>query len=376
MQTTDECDEELEIDLATLVASSSKFIFLKRLLEEEILKNKKKMLLFSGFDYALDCCEAVLENLGIQYVRLDGRTSIAMRKYNVYRFMHREQYKVFVMATRAGGEGITLTTAEVVCFLDLDFNPQVTAQAESRTHRIGQTRPVTVYKLCTKGTVEAQMEHRIHKKIYLAVKIIDDFSEITTSDMFSGPAESEMDSIRRLIQRSANYISIQTFNPEQLLAMQWNSILDVCKEEPGYDFVDTFETPSLSPSSPTADDDFKEQERAWLSRSGKIQTGLFDGQLFRPRRSTMNYGGIPTDLSRKDRRIGKKRVLFDEDIGYWVSKESMLCKDWEAVPTMTPHIQISEPKVRMKHLEVSFLDLVPLSLRLCFDLPNCYKINY
>lgn len=70
--------------------------------------------------------------MGISYVRLDGNTSYGLRKYNTFRFQKKDEYKVFVMATRAGGEGITLTWAEVVVFLDSDWNPQVTAQAEAR----------------------------------------------------------------------------------------------------------------------------------------------------------------------------------------------------------------------------------------------------
>ena len=54
--------------------------------------------------------------------------------------------------------------------MDEDWNPQITLQAEARAHRIGQTQKVTVYKLCTQGTVEEQMLGRIRKKLYLATK--------------------------------------------------------------------------------------------------------------------------------------------------------------------------------------------------------------
>lgn len=52
-----------------------------------------------------------------------------------------------------------------------DWNPQIMLQAEARAHRIGQTKPVTVYKLCTQGTVEEQMMGRIQKKLYLSAKV-------------------------------------------------------------------------------------------------------------------------------------------------------------------------------------------------------------
>ena len=64
---------------------------------------------------------------------------------------------VFLLSTRAGGMGINLTSADTVILHDLDFNPVSDRQAEDRCHRIGQTRPVTVYKLVTAGTVDARI---------------------------------------------------------------------------------------------------------------------------------------------------------------------------------------------------------------------------
>ncbi|EED22982.1 nucleosome remodeling complex ATPase subunit (Snf2h), putative [Talaromyces stipitatus ATCC 10500] len=150
----EEIDDDTDIDVANLMLGSSKFILLKRLLEQEVTKDRKKILIFSGFDYALNCCEALLAAMGISCLRLDGNTCYSLRRYNIHRFRNESECKVFIMATRAGGEGITLTAAEVVVFLDMDWNPQVTAQAEARAYRLGQTKPVTIYKLCTSGTVE------------------------------------------------------------------------------------------------------------------------------------------------------------------------------------------------------------------------------
>lgn len=63
------------------------------------------------------------------------------------------EYRVMLISTRAGGLGINLATASDVVMLDQDWNPQIMLQAEARAHRIGQKKPVTVYKLCTQGTV-------------------------------------------------------------------------------------------------------------------------------------------------------------------------------------------------------------------------------
>ena len=70
-------------------------------------------------------------------------------------------------STRAGGLGITLTSADTVVLYDSDFNPQADLQAMDRVHRIGQTRPVTVIRLVTHATVEERIVQRARDKIYL-----------------------------------------------------------------------------------------------------------------------------------------------------------------------------------------------------------------
>ena len=74
----------------------------------------------------------------------------------------------FLISTRAGGTGITLTGADTVIFYDHDWNPANDNQAQDRVHRIGQTKPVTVYKLVSKGTIEEKIIERQVKKQTLA----------------------------------------------------------------------------------------------------------------------------------------------------------------------------------------------------------------
>lgn len=159
--------------------ASGKFIILLKLVQDVVVKQGKKVLIFSGFDYALSCCEDLLDIASedgstFRYVRIDGTTPSARRTLNIYLFNTNSAYKVFLIATRAGGEGINLTSATEVVFLDQDWNPQMTLQAEARAHRIGQTKPVTVYKICSQGTVEEQMLGRLAKKLYLAAKVTED----------------------------------------------------------------------------------------------------------------------------------------------------------------------------------------------------------
>ena len=72
-----------------------------------------------------------------------------------------------MLSTRAGGEGINLTSADTVILFDSDWNPQVDNQAMARVHRIGQTKPVHVYRLVTEGSVEERIVQRAQKKLFL-----------------------------------------------------------------------------------------------------------------------------------------------------------------------------------------------------------------
>ena len=77
-----------------------------------------------------------------------------------------------LLSTRAGGQGLNLTGADVVILHDADFNPQVDAQAEDRAHRLGQARPVTVYRLVAEGTVDAGIAALAARKARLGAAVL------------------------------------------------------------------------------------------------------------------------------------------------------------------------------------------------------------
>lgn len=161
-----------------VVKASGKFMVLDKLVQELVIRQGKKILIFSCFTGTLDLCEDLLTLKGgntiqstFRYHRLDGATGRAKRNLAIRMFNDQSsEFKVMLISTRAGGLGINLASASDVVFMDEDWNPQITLQAEARAHRIGQTNPVTVYKLCTQGTVEEQMIGRIRKKLYLSAK--------------------------------------------------------------------------------------------------------------------------------------------------------------------------------------------------------------
>ena len=81
-------------------------------------------------------------------------------------------YFAFLLSTRAGGLGINLATADIVILFDSDWNPQVDLQAMDRAHRIGQTKPVKVFRFVTEGTVEEKIIERADRKLFLDAAVI------------------------------------------------------------------------------------------------------------------------------------------------------------------------------------------------------------
>lgn len=106
-----------------------------------------RVLIFSQWTSLLDIMEWFMQQHSHTYVRLDGSTLVEERLTIVDRFNEPSNgLFAFLLSTRAGGQGLNLTGADTVILHDVDFNPQVDRQAEDRCHRLGQSRPVTVYR--------------------------------------------------------------------------------------------------------------------------------------------------------------------------------------------------------------------------------------
>ena len=123
---------------------------------DELLENRHKALVFSQFVDHLSLIRAYLDGRGIRYQYLDGSTPEAKRKAAVAAFQAGEG-DLFLISLRAGGSGLNLTAADYVIHMDPWWNPAVEDQASDRAHRIGQERPVTIYRLVTKGTIEEKI---------------------------------------------------------------------------------------------------------------------------------------------------------------------------------------------------------------------------
>ncbi len=129
---------------------------------EELLANRHKVLVFSQFVRHLNLLKNFLDQRDISYQYLSGSTTAKERKKRIDAFQQ-GQGDLFLISLKAGGTGLNLTAADYVIHMDPWWNPAVEDQASDRAHRIGQTKPVTVYRLVLKGTIEDQIL-RLHKE--------------------------------------------------------------------------------------------------------------------------------------------------------------------------------------------------------------------
>ncbi|MCB9654890.1 MAG: DEAD/DEAH box helicase [Deltaproteobacteria bacterium] len=128
---------------------------LKRLMAfiEELKQRGQRALIFSQFTGLLALVRADLDLQKMPYLYLDGKTPAATRP-DLVKQWHDQAADLFLISLKAGGTGLNLTGADYVFHLDPWWNPAVENQATDRTHRIGQTKPVTVVRLIAQGTIE------------------------------------------------------------------------------------------------------------------------------------------------------------------------------------------------------------------------------
>ncbi len=139
---------------------------------DELLGGRHKALVFSQFIGHLHILCEYLDNKGIAYKYLDGTTSSAKRKRQVDEFQSGES-DLFLISLKAGGLGLNLTAADFVIHMDPWWNPAIEDQASDRAHRIGQTRPVTIYRLICKNTIEEKIVKLHQEKRDLAGSLLE-----------------------------------------------------------------------------------------------------------------------------------------------------------------------------------------------------------
>jgi superfamily II DNA or RNA helicase len=140
---------------------SSKLLLFEKVVDE-LLENRHKALVFSQFVGHLRIIRSFLDKKKIEYRYLDGGTPVRQRQKEVEAFQA-GQGDLFLISLKAGGLGLNLTAADYVIHMDPWWNPAVEDQASDRAHRIGQVRPVTIYRLISKYTIEEKIV-RLHQE--------------------------------------------------------------------------------------------------------------------------------------------------------------------------------------------------------------------
>ena len=140
-------------------------------LVSELVQGGHKALVFSQFVGCLTEARKRLDAAGYAYQYLDGSTPERERKSRVAAFQSGAG-DLFLISLKAGGQGLNLTAADYVIHLDPWWNPAVEDQASDRAYRLGQKRPVTVYRLVARGTVEESILRLHRSKRALAADVL------------------------------------------------------------------------------------------------------------------------------------------------------------------------------------------------------------
>lgn len=167
----------LELEQEAMQTSSIKLEYLRDLLPELVAEGRR-ILLFSQFTSMLELIEQELTALQIPWLKLTGKSQ--RRDLLVDKFQ-RGEVPLFLISLKAGGVGLNLTAADTLIHFDPWWNPAVERQATDRAHRLGQDKPVFVYKLFCAGSVESRIQELQARKQALADNLLSASEGLATS---------------------------------------------------------------------------------------------------------------------------------------------------------------------------------------------------
>ncbi|KAG1680184.1 hypothetical protein FOA52_000297 [Chlamydomonas sp. UWO 241] len=179
-------------------SASGKMVMLGKLLPK-LRAEGRRVLIFSQFKIMLNVLEDYMRTHGWPVERIDGDVKQRDRQASIDRYTNGtlDESFIFLLSTRAGGQGITLTVADTCIIYDSDWNPQNDLQAMARCHRIGQEKEVTVYRLISKDTYEEQLFSTASKKYGLDEAILGGGGD-------SGDPEQDSARIASLLKHGAH----------------------------------------------------------------------------------------------------------------------------------------------------------------------------
>ncbi|KAF5306994.1 hypothetical protein FQR65_LT07217 [Abscondita terminalis] len=209
--------KELLVD-ENLVKSSGKMLVLEAMLSK-LHEGNHKVLIFSTLVMTLHLIEEFLIMRNYQYRSITGSMKVESRQASINEFNNDPNIVVFLCSTRSGGLGINLTAADTVIFFDRDWNPQADLQAQDRCHRIGQTKPVLVFTLITKNTIDdrviqcATQKRKLEKIVIKDGKFKNVISKKTSVDL-------DLEELQKILESSETAHKIQSngfvFTDEEL----------------------------------------------------------------------------------------------------------------------------------------------------------------
>lgn len=168
--------KELEETMEKLSVNGNEMHSVRTMLLHQILQKSKELgdqvLVFSQSIETLNFLEKKLKEWNIGFFRLDGKTNMDKRPADIKAFNEHER-EVYLISTRAGGLGVNLPAANRVVIFDFMFNPQWEEQAIGRAYRIGQQKPVYVYRFIAGGTFEEKLFNQAVFKTQLAFKVVE-----------------------------------------------------------------------------------------------------------------------------------------------------------------------------------------------------------
>ncbi|XP_044733899.1 lymphoid-specific helicase-like isoform X2 [Chrysoperla carnea] len=215
---------EIKVD-ENLITTSGKMRVLDLLLPRLKAENHK-VLIFSCFVMMLDIVEEYLIYRNYTYARLDGAKKLEQRNFQIDKFCGDQETFIFLISTRAGGVGLNLVEADTVIFMDLDCNPQVDIQAQDRCHRIGQTKPVMIYKFISMDTIDERILSRGEMKKRLEKSIITNCRLSET--MYKSNISLTRDDLLQLLKsvETTKEIRSTSSNKQVLSPRELNQLLD------------------------------------------------------------------------------------------------------------------------------------------------------
>lgn len=155
-----------------LVQNCGKLFMVDKLLKR-LKERGSRVLIFTQMTRVLDILEDFMVMRGYNYCRIDGNTTHEDREESIDIFNAPNSEKFcFILSTRAGGLGINLQTADICILYDSDWNPQQDLQAQDRCHRLGQKKPVSVYRLVSENTIEEKIVERAQQKLKLDAMVV------------------------------------------------------------------------------------------------------------------------------------------------------------------------------------------------------------